>query len=289
MSRADRGLVIAAPRPYHGLGNRVRVVLGARSLARHVDRDFAYAWPLGSRFGARFDELWDIRDRRISSLSSRVRALRHPYRGEDLAWMADAVDERVWQIRTAHALRLPEGATPWGEELQTLRPVDTLAERISSFHAAHFGDVPYVGVMVRTHPISNQQTLLHSPIEWYLERMHEIRDRRPDVRFFVSADTVEGQTRITADVPNAFALPDKGEYNSKAALLSSVVDLYLLAGSGHILAPHYSSFPEISQKLAGTRLRLETSQSPDQTKWREGDGLSAVRDPLRPFEPLPPS
>ncbi|RZI91407.1 MAG: hypothetical protein EOO67_10320, partial [Microbacterium sp.] len=244
MNGATRGLVIAAPRPHHGLGNRVRVVLGARSLARHVGRDFAYTWPLGARFGARFDELWDIRDRRISALSSRLRALRHPYRGEDLAWMPGAADERVWQIRTAHALHLPAGATPWGEELQSLRPVDALAERIASFHAAHFVDGPYVGVMVRTHPISNRQTLLHSPIEWYIDRMHEIRSARPDVRFFVSADTPEGQARIIADVPDAFALPDKGDYNSKAALLSSVVDLYLLAGSGHILAPHYSSFPE---------------------------------------------
>lgn len=284
MNSDPRGLVIAAPRPFHGLGNRVRVVLGARSLARHVDRDFAYTWPLGARFGARFDELWDIPDRRISPLSSRLRALRHPYRGEDLSWMAAAVRERVWQIRTAHALRLPEGATPWGEELQTLRPVTALADRISSFHAAHFGAGPYVGVMVRTHPISNTQTLQHSPIEWYLERMGDIRRQRPDVRFFVSADTPEGQARLIAEVPDSFALNDKGDYNSKAALLSSVVDLYLLAGSGHILAPHYSSFPEVAQKLAGPRLRLETSMSGIETTWKPGDPLTTVADPLRPFE-----
>lgn len=284
MSRSSRGLVIAAPRSHHGLGNRVRVVLGARSLARHVDRDFAYTWPLGSRFGARFDELWDIRDRRISPLSSRLRALRHPYRGEDLSWMVEATSARVWQIRTAHALRLPVGARPWGEELQTLRPVAALADRISSFHAAHFAAAPYVGVMVRTHPISNAQTLQHSPIEWYLDRMKELRRQRPDVRFFVSADTPEGQARLVEEVPNTFALSDKGDYNSKAALLSSVVDLYLLAGSGHILAPHYSSFPEIAQKLAGPRLRLETSMSGVETVWKSGDPLTAVADPLRPFE-----
>jgi len=283
MSDVSRGIVIAAPRRYHGLGNRVRVVLGARSLARHVGREFAYVWPLGSAFGARFDELWDIRDRRISGLSSWLRSFRHPYRNENLSWMTTAADERVWQIRTAHALRLPDGARPWGEELQTLQPVPTLADRIASFHAANFGAAPYVGVMVRTHPISNAQTLTHSPIEWYLGRMREIRNQRPGVRFFVSADTPEGQDRILNEVPHSFALSDKGDYNSKAALLSSVVDLYLLAGAGHILAPHYSSFPEIAQQLAGPRLRLETSMSGADTILRLEDPLTAVADPLRPF------
>lgn len=277
-----RGLVIAAPRKYHGLGNRVRAVLGARSLARYVRRNFAYTWPLGDRFGARFDELWTIGDRVVPELISRGLAVRYPYRSEDLAWVEDARRQRVWQIRTAHALHLPEGANPWGDELRSLSPAPPIAARIETFYQAYLQGNPYVGVMVRTHPISNRQTLEHSPIEWFVGRMREIAESRPGVRFFVSADTADGQRTILDAVPGSFALDEKGAYNSKAALLSSVVDLYLLAGSGHILAPYYSSFPELSQELAGPTLRLETSMTGRSERLEPDEPLLRAPDPLRP-------
>jgi len=83
-------------------------------------------------------------------------------------------------------------------------------------------------------------------------------------------------------MPGTVALEGKGAYNTKAALLSSVVDLYLLAGAAHLVAPHYSSFPEVAQQLAGTALKLETSMTGPETRLEAGDGLTRARDPLRP-------
>jgi hypothetical protein len=276
------GRVIAFTRKYHGLGNRLRVTLGARSLARWANRDFAYTWPTGSAFGARFDELWRFGEKRISPLHSKLLSLRHPYRKESLDWLDAAKGDRVWQIRTAHALHLPEGATPWGEELQGLRPVDAIAERIVDFRAAHLGDDPYIGVMVRAHAVSNSQTLQFSPLEWYIERMQELRAQRPDIRFFLSADDPAAQADVIDAIPGTVALTDKGGYNTKEALVSSVVDLYLLAGGSHLIAPHYSSFPEVAQKLAGPALRLETSMTGEETRFAAGDPLGVAPDPLRP-------
>lgn len=276
--------VIAVTGRYHGLGNRLRVTLGAKSLAEWAGRDFAYTWPVGQRFGASFEEMWSFGERRISPLHSRLLSIRHPYRSADLDWMPDADADRIWQVRTAHALHLPDGAWPWGERLRALHLADGIADRVRAFHAEHLAGRAYVGVMVRAHAVSNAKTLEHSPIEWYLGRMQELRAEYPGVPFFLSCDSEEAQEKVIAHVPGTVALTGKGAYNSKAALLSSVVDLYLLAGSAHLLAPHYSSFPEIAQQLAGPGIRLETSMTDASTRLTAGEALSAAPDPVRPAE-----
>ncbi|HWH25858.1 MAG TPA: hypothetical protein VNT53_04355 [Pseudolysinimonas sp.] len=271
--------LVAVTGKRHGLGNRVRVVLGARSLARAEGRRFFYTWSTGADFGARFDQLWQIDDATIPRVAARILSARFPFRDEKLEWLDDAVRaERVVQIRTPHALHLPSNAVPWASDLQNLHPVEPVATRVSEFFDAHFVSAPYVGVMVRAHPNSHHLTLRESPIDWYLTRMQQIRRRHPDIRFFVSADTVEAQQRVVEAVPGSFALSDKGGYNTTRALQSSVADLYLLASSTHILAPYFSSFPELSQKLAGADLALETSH----TTPVEDFALMIVNDPTQP-------
>jgi hypothetical protein len=267
----------------HGLGNRVRVVLGSRSLAQLEHRTFFYTWHTGKEFGARFDELWQVNDSVIPRTTARLLALRYPFRDEKLRWLDDSTrSERVLQIRTPHALHLPAAAAPWDDELRALRPVGEVSDRVNAFFDSTFSGAPYVGVMVRAHPRSHETTLRESPIGWYIERMREIRADRPDIAFFVSADTIEAQESITSAIPGSRALTGKGGYNTRRALQSSVADLYLLAGSTHLLGPYFSSFPELAQKLAGPALRLETSRSGPDTKWNADAPLTMVDDPTVP-------
>lgn len=276
---SHKSLIVAAGK-YHGLGNRVRAVLGSEVLARLEGRRFAYAWPTGSAFGASFDELWEYDRLRLPTPVSRAIAWRVPYRDGRLGWLDEtARDEKIWQIRTPHALSLPTPSA-WEDELRLLRPVSEVRQRVNQVFGASFVDRPFVGVMVRAHAHSHEATRLHSPVEWYLTRMAELRAAWPEVGFFVSADTEAALQQIQAAFPDAVSQPDKGAYNSKAALVASVADLYLLASSSHILAPHFSSFPELAQSLAGPELRLETSQNGVSLPSR--DDLSSVTDPLMP-------
>jgi hypothetical protein len=275
--------LVAVTGIYHGLGNRVRVVLGSRSLAGLENRAFFHTWHTGPEFGARFDELWRIEDRVIPRNIARVLSVRYPFRDQTLEWLDDtARTQRVLQIRTPHALHLPPSAEPWEEQLQALDPVDAIGDRVREFFSSRLAGAPYVGVMVRNHPNSHEATLRESPLEWYLGRMRAIRAERPDIQFFVSADTPHAQDVITAEIPGSHGLADKGGYNTREALQSSVGDLYLLAGSTHILGPHFSSFPELAQKLAGPALALETSHSTQDTKWEAHRTLDVVDDPLSP-------
>jgi hypothetical protein len=281
--------LIAVTGKFHGLGNRVRVVLGCRSLAALENRRLFYTWPTGVDFGARFNELWQFDDSEISTPLARLLSLRYPNHPHSLEWLTEKNRKaRVWLIRTPHALHLPSNASPWERELQNLRPVQQVEDRVRNFFGANLSGEPYVGVMVRAHEKSHAVTLRESPIEWYLRRMRDVRSIHPDMRFFVSSDSSAAEQRILAEIPGSFSLPEKGAYNSREALQSAVADLYLLASSAHILAPHFSSFPELAQKLAGPSISLETSKIGSDLTLEKVEILTRVSDPTRPYIRLVP-
>lgn len=280
MSRRP-GLVVAVTRRRHGLGNRMRAVLGARVLADLEERAFAYVWPTGREFGARLDELWQFREHRWPAAISRALTPLAPYRDAELRWIDESTRrERIWQIRTPHALALPSSAPPWHASLRSLQPVAAIADRILALSAAS-ADRPYLGVMIRTHSVAHDATLQASPLQWYLERIAEIRSSRPHLGLYVAADTDAAFGRVAERFPDAMGQTGKGDYNSRSALQASVVDLYLLASSCHILGPHYSSFPELARHLAGDTVELETSRSDPSTRFEAQSELS-LGTPLRP-------
>lgn len=274
--------IIAVPRLHHGLGNRVRLVLSARDLAEQVERDFAYVWPTGAPFGARLDELWNIDFAEVSTLRSKILALRYPYRDAGLSWMPSAERERTWQIRSSQPVLTDRGPQAWQERLRALEPAPAIATQVRRLFEERYAGRPYLGVMIRSHAVSHQYTLQESPLQWYVDRIAEIRRHHPQIPIYVSADTPAAQDEVTRLFPGAFGLGDKGPYNSRQALQASVVDLYMLASSTHLLAPHYSSFPELAQYLAGGAVRLETSMTGDDSRFDAAAPMTLVADPTRP-------
>lgn len=267
-----------------GLGNRVRVVLGCKSLAALEDRDFSYVWPTGALFGPRFSDLWQVGGKTVSRTTSRLLARRYPYHDETLSWIDDeARKQRLWQVRTGSPIQLPAEATPWQDEFRALQPVQHITDQVNGIYDRDLRGAPYVGVMIRAHSVSHLKTLQTSPVDWFVERMADIREADPDVRFFISCDVPEVQERVMALIPGCVGQADKGPYNSTAAVRASVVDLYLLASSGYLLGPHFSSFIHLAEHLAGDRLTLETPVT------ERGDAAAGYRahgtvsDPTRPF------
>jgi hypothetical protein len=277
-----RGTLIVSVGRHAGLGNRVRAVLSAQSLAEHADRRFFYCWPTEQRiFGAAMTDLWQYGAQRVPWSLTKVLAPRYPQHSANLNWMAAASADRVWQIRSGQPLALPESAMPWTERLRGLRPTDEIADRINDFFDAHLRGRPYVGVMIRAHENSHAQTRAMSPISWFADRMREISDAVPEIGFYVSCDVPEGTRQIVNQFSNAFALPGKASYNSAISIKASVVDLYLLASSVHILGAHYSSFPELAAHLADGRIALETSVNAAEFN-SSGAPWTLVDDPLHP-------
>jgi hypothetical protein len=277
-----RKAVISFNGRYSGLGNRIRVVLGAKMLALSEDRDFYYVWPTGRTFGPKLSDLWRFDDPSIPSVVSRTLALKYPYLDESLNWLNESRrGARVWQIRTGHALHLPPGTRSWHEEFRSLRPVSEIETRVEQCYSSELADRPYVGVMIRAHSASHAKTIEHSPVEWYLDRMRAIRKDIPDVQFFVSCDVPEVQRKVSAEIGGCHGLTDKGVYNTVEGVRAAVADLYLLGSSSYLLGPHYSSFVELARYLAGADLILETSMKPVSGKI-DLTVLGQVVDPIQP-------
>jgi hypothetical protein len=277
-----RQRLIVASKPLHGLGNRVRLVLSGRVLAEATSREFAYYWPVGSGFGARLTDLWDFQDS-IAPVTDLALRLVAPYR-DPVALMNDPQAGRlpIWHIRSPNALPLPDGVPSWHDSLAALHLEPALADAVRSLHRREFGAAPYVGVMVRTHQNAHAQTKLHSPLSWYITRMHELQDALGDLRFYLSCDTSEADALLRAEFPTATSLPKSGAYNSRQAIGESVIDLYLLASSCHVLGPHYSSFPELAHFLTLGQVPLETSVGDSYAKVRPPVALSVADDPVTP-------
>ncbi|VEG29647.1 O-fucosyltransferase family protein [Actinomyces howellii] len=266
-----------------GLGNRVRALLSAQALAQAEDRDLYYVWSADKDFGPRVDQLWRFTaGRPVPRLVSRALAPVHPYRGVDMTSL-DAADRarHLWQIRSGGLeVDVPEGVRDWRGILRELEPVEQVAARVRAVFDSGLRGRPYVGVQVRTHAVSHAKTVASSPVEWFAQRMRQIRAEHPGVPFFLSCDTAEAQSRLTEEFDGCLALEDKGGYNTVTGVRSGLVDLYLLASAQHLVGASYSSFVEMAVFLCDGIVPFER---PNQALDGPVDlSLPLARDPLRP-------
>lgn len=275
--------LIVASRPLHGLGNRVRLVLSGQALAAATKREFDYYWPIGRGFGSRFTDLWQYQPS-ISPLASGALRIISPFRDPKSLTNEAAATAPIWHLRSGSVLPLPPQAPDWHQALADLKLNPALAAEVRRLHNEAFGDQPYVGVMVRAHEVAHEQTKLHSPLSWYVERMQEMRREHPDLRFFLSCDTPAAEAELRDKFQGSVSQLKSGEYNTAKAIQEAVIDLYLLASSAHILAPHYSSFPELSHFLTLGQVPLETSVGESYAKVRPPLRLSTAPDPTRPSQ-----
>lgn len=274
-----RSLVAVMPK-YAGLGNRLRSFMGLRALADLEGRRFAYVWPVNKYFGASMTDLWQISDTRLNAATGRfLTTTQQVYIDPTLSWLDSARPRGLWVVRNGHEVKLPPGAPAWQEQLRATAPADQVREIIESKHA-EFDGQPYIGVMIRAHKHSHAETLKHSPVSWFERRMHELQEQHEGVRFYLSCDVPELKASLASRFPGTIAVQEEAAYASRRAMVLSTVDIYLLASAGYILAPHYSSFPELAGHLAGPSLPLETAVNGVTSVAR----LARVTDPTAPYQ-----
>lgn len=271
--------IIAYNARSNGLGNRLRVTLAARNLAEATGRRLLVVWPTSRAFQPRFRDLFtDKVGTRFPLSASQLLSKVFRYRDEHLTDIRKDDRDLIWQIRTGAGLQLPEGVDHWEDDLRALTPIPEIVDRVQTTYA-QFDGQPFVGVQVRSAHIIHQKTLDASPLTWFTERLDAIRANHPDLRFFLSCDVAEVTDHLLARYPGSVALQDKGEFNTIRGVQSALCDLYLLASSGHIIGPAYSSFVELAVRLADHRVPFEHAE---RAVPFDAGRLDCAADPIRP-------
>jgi hypothetical protein len=268
-----------------GLGNRMRSLLGAKELADSRGWRFSYTWDNHSAaLTAQLHELWDQDFDRSSRLATMVRSLpsRTFLSGDERTWPSEADGWRRIDVKTGDYIVDRHGSKlDWGKQFRQLRPAREVVRRINQVSES-LGSAEFVGVMIRAHEASHPKTKEFSPVSWYENRMRELLEAAPQLKFYLSCDVPEVAEALVSKFPNAVTQRDKGGYNTTTGTQAAVADIYLLAASGGILRPYWSSFTTMSSELADQALVLEDSQS--EVALSEQTLVPRAVDPLRPWE-----
>ncbi len=284
MSNAWERLVSELRRPYHrrrtgelvlviprnaGLGNRMRALAGAAELAERSGRVLSYVWPTRPPgVECVLTDLWRFPNGRPLSKEAFTRSYADvPTLSHDTStWTDDERARKVWLVWTSEVMRFDGAEFEWRRRLATLEPSDAVDARLRALRAQLDGRT-YIGVQVRSSPLTHEKTLTHSPVEWFETRMDQLAALYNDPVFFLSCDTVEARQRLTSLGHVVVTQHHDFPYNSRDASIAAVADLHMLAGSQHLVGPYWSSFVDLAWDMAGRGITREDSLR----TWEPGD------------------
>ena len=279
----SRRSFVAVNGAWAGLGNRIRFTLSAEAIAEAAGRDFAYVWPTSpGLFEPQLTDLWDYSAPQLPSGSVVPTMTEHRAHFSRVRRLSNVGSAKDWVILGSSSLHFDGSERRWESRLAELVPVPAIQDQVVDMQARLPEE--YVGVQVRASRASHPETLAASPVSWYVSRMSEYLREHPETHFFLSCDDAATERQIRETLPNVVSLVGKGPYNTFLGVRSAVADLYLLAGSTHLLGPYLSSFVELAWLLGGTRQILENSVH----RFSPGSALYRHR-PVAPSYQPPPS
>lgn len=268
-----------------GLGNRVRALLGAKELADRNNWDFSYTWDARSAgLTAELGDLWEHTFNRESPFAVTVRRLpRRRFDSRDLReWPTGLENRRRIDLKTGGYITDRAGEHfDWGKQLRALTPAAEVARRIDLV-SNEMGAGNFVGVMIRAHSESHPKSIEFSPVSWYEQRMRELLELHPHMRFYISCDVPEVADELVSKFPMAMTQHNKGAYNTTSGTQAAVADLYMLASASGLLRPFYSSFTTMASALSNHAILLEDSQST--VSLNELTLVARASDPFAPWE-----
>lgn len=247
--------LVASNRMALGLGNRIRFTLSCQAIAEAENRNFYYYWPVGPEFGARFDELWEYDAVQLTSPGP------EPYLTQwstSLTALDPHRNDPILSIIGSQVVKGFGGEASWESKLLSLQPVPVISSRVATILKEIGSD--FIGVQVRASHTTHEKTLKLSPTSWFIDRMKKIQADVPNTCFFLSCDDSFAQKEIQSWIPNVYAASKSAGFNTRSALIESVIDLYILAKSRYLIGPVGSSFVSLARVLSNYSQDFENSQ-----------------------------
>lgn len=226
-----------------GLASRMRAVIAGIAWARANNAIVRVCWPwqdkseTSGEFPVWFSELFDspLAEERMSK----------PITGAGWRAFPDPCPEG-WTIRFCEPEKLDVehlDLTDW-PYCKLWTPAALTRECMASV------DMPATGKLVGVHIRHSLAQNTTPPIEWFLNRMDEIKTRFPHVRFFLSCDAKVVEEQVVALYPDTLYQPRDYAYD-RTGIARAAADLYLMQRCDWMIGSYNSSYSELMGWMRG--------------------------------------
>lgn len=255
--------------PLGGLCNRMRVIVGAASLAKKLGKRMVIVWTQDQSLNARFDELfepipYEVIETNLTSLSQRLRWkylthlrrctvlddtwIHENARGKDFSHWKDKVENNNILINSNLDI-LFDG------DYSIFKAKESLLNEFNNVII----DKGVIGIHIRR--TDNMNAVKFSPTKLFLEKMNEEISLNPTIRFYLATDDPKEENIFLKEYGERIIIYQKHslDRNNPIAIKDAVVDLYNLSRCRKIYGSYYSSFSDTAALWMGIeKIELRT-------------------------------
>lgn len=267
-------------RPLNGLCNRMRAIASARALAVASDARLIVFWETNHDVGVRYDELFladggftvvnvaphqSLRDALVFLLYSEMERVK----GIPVSWITRLLfrNRILRQVRPGqfsraeleHFVRQNQRTlvSSWWSFYGDPEP-DFSFFSLHPFEQAEVDEVSQqfgvrtIGVHIRR--TDNVNAIRFSPTHAFVGAMKDCVKADPDVRFFLSTDSVETEHKLKAIFGGRLITRQRTiSRNTIDGMRDAIVDLFILSRTSRILGSYYSTFSETAASIGSIK------------------------------------
>lgn len=141
------------------------------------------------------------------------------------------------------------------EVLNEIKPTEEIEMRVRTILDSYQGK-HIIGVHIRR--TDNKDSIQHSPIRLFAEKMRECLDNNPDVVFYLATDDKEVEKEMSAEFPTVthICFSDEKSRRTEAGMKDAYVDMLCLSRCEKIYGSYGSTFSKMASVIGGIECEI---------------------------------
>jgi len=247
--------------PLGGLCNRMRVIVGAISLAQKMRKELTIIWTQDATLNARFSDLFEPIPYKMVECpldSWRYKALYHWYKDVkhcmilDDQWIsanARGKDYDTWKakIESSNLFLLINLDILFDGDYTVLKPKMSVIKALNNVNCDH----NTIGLHIRR--TDNANAVKYSPTSLFYAKVEEELKVNPQMKFYLATDDPNEEKTFIDRFGESIIIYQKHslDRNNPIAIKDALVDLYNLSHCSKIFGSYWSSFSDTAALWSG--------------------------------------
>jgi hypothetical protein len=262
-------------KPYGGLANRLRVIDSALALANDYNHSLRVIWEKSFEINCEFYKIispgpeFEIIETRANAVRKRINnrlprlmhkiGIKYPFgynnvlltndiqiikdQGNDFSFCASS--EKIYIANIHFFYR--------STDYYWLKPSPAIEDKARKYT----GMFPKNSIGIHIRRTDNIESIRHSPLELFIEKMQIELDKNPHSAFFLATDSKSDEKKLKEIFgKKIMSCPKVLDRNSEQGIFDAMVDLYCLASTKKIIGSYFSSFSELAAQINKIELQL---------------------------------